>query len=81
MTPRRSTLLEQRTKRAGGTIGIVGAFAVSRLLGGLLFGVATSDPVTFVAAPLVLGTTTLVASWLPARRASRIDPVVALRAE
>jgi ABC-type lipoprotein release transport system permease subunit len=60
---------------------LVGAFAFLRLLSGLLFGVATSDPVTFVAAPLILGTTTLVASWLPARRASRIDPVVALRAE
>lgn len=65
----------------GGAIGIVGAFAASRLLGGLLFGVTASDPVTFAAVPLILGATAFLASWLPARRASRVDPVVALRAE
>ncbi len=50
-------------------------------ISGLLYGIEAVDPVTFVAAPLVLAATALVAAYLPARRASRVNPVVALRAD
>ena len=66
---------------AGVLVGLVGAFAVTRLLGSLLFEVSATDPLTFVAAPLVLIAVSLLATWIPARRASRIDPLSALRAE
>jgi putative ABC transport system permease protein len=62
-------------------IGIAGAAALSRTLATLLFGVAPLDPVTFVAAAGVLGGVALLASYLPARRAARVDPVVALAEE
>ena len=65
----------------GGAIGLALALLVSRLLSGLLFGIETFDPVTFVAAPLVLVATALLAAYVPARRVSRVDPVAALRAE
>ncbi len=65
----------------GGGLGLVAAFAVSRLLSGLLFGVGTLDIATFVAVPLVLGFSACVAAYLPARRASQVDPVLAMRAE
>ncbi len=54
---------------------------VGRLLNDLLFGIEPFDPVTFVGAPVVLGATALLAAYLPARRASRIDLVVALHNE
>ncbi len=63
----------------GTVAGVVIAAAGSRLLQGLLFGVPPFDPVTFIAVPLLLSTISVVAAWLPARRASRIDPVRALR--
>ena len=66
---------------AGVLVGLFGAFAVTRLLGSLLYEVSTTDPLTFVAAPLVLVAVSLLATWIPARRASRIDPLSALRAE
>jgi len=62
-------------------IGIAGAAALSRTLATLLFGVAPLDPVTFVTAAAVLGGVALLASYLPARRAARVDPVVALAEE
>jgi putative ABC transport system permease protein len=63
----------------GVALGLVGGFLASRLLGSLLFGVTATDLPTFaVAAVVILGVAGL-ASWLPARRASRVDPVVALR--
>ncbi len=65
----------------GGAIGLGLSLLVARLLSRLLFGIETFDPVTFVAAPLVLGATALLAAYLPARQASRVDPVSALRAD
>jgi ABC-type antimicrobial peptide transport system permease subunit len=61
--------------------GIVIAAAATRLLASQLFGISTIDPLTFATVPLLLGVVALVACYLPALRASRVDPIVALRAE
>jgi predicted permease len=66
---------------AGAALGLAGALVVSRSLEALLYSVSPSDPVTLTVTALVLVATTLVAGYLPARRATRVDPVVALRAE
>ena len=66
---------------AGGVVGLTLAAVVTRLLSGLLFEVDALDPLTFVGVPLVLGATALIAAWLPARRASRVNPVAALRSD
>ncbi len=65
----------------GTAVGILGALALSYLLKTLLFGVSTRDPLTFVAVPLILMSVALMAAWLPARRASKIDPIQALRTQ
>lgn len=70
-----------RMAGAGTAIGVFGALALSYLLKTLLFGVSTRDPMTFVAVPLILMTIALMAAWLPARRASKIDPMQALRTQ
>jgi len=57
------------------------ALAMARVAGSLLYGVGPSDPVTFIGAPLALGVIAFCAAWLPARRASRIDPAQVLRQE
>jgi putative ABC transport system permease protein len=62
-------------------IGLIAASGAMRLLANQLFGVTPSDPVTFAAVPLVLGAVATIACYLPARRASRLDPLVALRRE
>lgn len=62
-------------------IGLVGALAATRLLNSLLFGVGASDPITFIAIVLLVSAVAFVAAWLPARRATRVDPIIALRAE
>ncbi|MGH8101983.1 MAG: FtsX-like permease family protein, partial [Chthoniobacterales bacterium] len=62
-------------------LGLAGAFAVTRLLGSLLFGVGAWDPITFGAIVFLISFVAFLAAWLPARRASRVDPIVALRAE
>ena len=62
-------------------MGMAAALAVMRLLGGLLFGGNAFDLATFVAVPLVLGASASLAAYLPARRARRIDPALALRAD
>jgi putative ABC transport system permease protein len=65
----------------GIAIGAVVGFAVTRLMRELLFGVSAGDPVTFVAVALILAAVTVLASYVPARRATKIDPMVALRYE
>jgi ABC-type antimicrobial peptide transport system permease subunit len=65
---------------AGLVIGVLGALAAARQLGALLHGVSPSDPVVLSAAAAVLLATALAAGYLPARRASRIDPLIVLRA-
>jgi putative ABC transport system permease protein len=65
----------------GGALGLAAAAGMTRLLESLLYEVGTLDPLTFATTPAVLALTALVAGWLPARRATRIDPIVALRQE
>jgi predicted permease len=62
-------------------LGLAGAFAATRLLNSLLFGVGASDPATFVAIVLLVSAVAFVSAWLPARRATRVDPIIALRTE
>ena len=66
---------------AGIAIGLVSSLALARLLAGFLFGVAPRDPAVFVSAPAILALVAVIAAWVPARRATRIDPIAALRAE
>lgn len=69
------------TVLAGIATGLVGAFFLARTLRSLLYGVTESDPVTFIGVPLVLLVVAMLATWIPARRATRVEPVVALRYE
>jgi predicted permease len=65
----------------GLAIGLLLAAAATRVIAGLLYGIAATDPLTFIGVPLVLGLVAFVASYIPARRAVRVDPLVALRNE
>ena len=65
----------------GSAIGLAGAFMVTRFVSSLLYGVSGTDPITIAAVSLLLLTVALCASWLPARRATKFEPMVALRCE
>jgi len=66
---------------AGLALGMVAAFGLARALDRLVYGISTTDTLTFVTLPLLLGLVAMLASWLPALRATRVDPMIALRAD
>jgi ABC-type antimicrobial peptide transport system permease subunit len=65
----------------GLALGIAGAFGATRLMRGLLYQTQPLDPVTFASVPGILGVVALVACYVPARRAARVEPMAALRAD
>jgi ABC-type antimicrobial peptide transport system permease subunit len=62
-------------------IGLFGAWALSRVLAGQLYGISARDPLTYGAVATLLGAVAFAATWLPARRATRVDPMISLRSE
>src|SRR5262249_43732975 len=66
---------------AGIAFGLAGAFALTRLIANLLFPVSATGRVNFISLPLLLAAVALLACWLPARRATKVDPLVAIRCE
>jgi ABC-type antimicrobial peptide transport system permease subunit len=65
----------------GVVVGVIGALGATRLAASMLYGVAPRDPLTFVGVVALLALIALGAAWLPARRATRVDPLIALRAD
>jgi putative ABC transport system permease protein len=62
-------------------IGLIAAFLVTRVMASLLFGITATDPVTFVGISLILLAVAILASYIPALRATKVDPLIALRAQ
>jgi putative ABC transport system permease protein len=65
----------------GAGIGLLAAIALSRVMAGYVYGISSTDPLTLLAACLLLLSVALLASYIPARRAAKVDPIVALRCE
>jgi predicted permease len=79
---RRMVLLDAAKMTAlGVAVGVAGALAVTRFIAGLLFGVSQHDPVSIVSVVVILSSVTMLAAWIPATRASAVEPVIALRSE
>jgi ABC-type antimicrobial peptide transport system permease subunit len=70
-----------RLAAAGAVVGLIAALLVTRSLGSLLYGISATDPVTFLSVPVLFVVVAMLASYAPARRATRVDPVTALRAD
>jgi ABC-type antimicrobial peptide transport system permease subunit len=70
-----------RVVAVGVVIGLAGSLVASRLMTKLVYGVSVSDPLTYAGVAALLAGVALVASYIPARRATRIDPLVAMRAD
>jgi ABC-type antimicrobial peptide transport system permease subunit len=66
---------------AGLALGLLLAFGIGKIVSNILFDVSSTDPFAFTIAPIVLMTAALVATWIPARRATKISPMAALRTE
>jgi putative ABC transport system permease protein len=75
------TLQGMKLALLGIALGLLGSFALTRLMSSLLFGVESNDPLTFAVVALLLAIVALIACYIPARRATRVDPLIALRCE
>ena len=84
---RRADVLQMTVKQglklvvAGMMLGLLAAFLLTRVMASLLFGISATDPITFVGISLVLLAVAILASYVPALRATKVDPIVALRAQ
>jgi putative ABC transport system permease protein len=84
---RRTDVLRMTVKQGlrlvsvGMLLGLVAAFLLTRVLASLLFGISATDPITFIGISLVLLAVAILASYIPALRATKVDPIIALRAQ